>query len=204
MKRLGKDFFLRENVVDISKELIGKFLVTNIQNKLTSGMIVETEAYNGVIDKASHAYNGRRTQRNEIMYGEGGNTYVYLCYGIHHLFNIVTNKKEIPHAVLIRAVVPKEGIETVLKRRNQKSITKKISDGPGTASQALGIKIKYSGISLNEKLIWVEDRGVKFTAKEIKAGPRIGVDYAGKDALLPYRFRLNDNIITNITNEWHS
>jgi DNA-3-methyladenine glycosylase len=204
MKRLGKDFFLRENVVDISRELIGKFLVTNIQNKLTSGMIVETEAYNGVIDKASHAYNGRRTQRNEIMYGEGGNTYVYLCYGIHHLFNIVTNKKEIPHAVLVRAIVPKEGIETVLKRRNQKSITKKISNGPGTASQALGIKTKHSGISLNEKLIWVEDRGLKFSAKEIEAGPRIGVDYAGKDALLPYRFRLNDNSITNITNEWHS
>ncbi len=204
MKSLGKDFFLRENVVDISRELIGKFLVTNIQNKLTSGMIVETEAYNGVVDKASHAYNGKRTQRNEIMYGPGGNTYVYLCYGIHHLFNIVTNKQETPHAVLIRAVIPKEGIETILKRRNQKSITKKISDGPGTASQALGIKTKHSGISLNEKLIWVEDRGMKFTVREIKAGPRIGVDYAGKDAFLPYRFRLSDNIIKNITDEWHS
>jgi DNA-3-methyladenine glycosylase len=204
MKKLGKDFFLRENVVDISRELIGKFLVTNFNDVITSGMIVETEAYNGVIDKASHAYNGRRTARNEIMYGEGGNTYVYLCYGIHHLFNIVTNKKDTPHAVLIRAVIPKEGIAAVLKRRNQKSLTKKIADGPGTSSQALGIKTNHTGISLSGKMIWVEDRKIEFSKKDIKAGPRIGVDYAGKDALLPYRFRLNDNIITSITDEWHS
>ncbi|HXP52454.1 MAG TPA: DNA-3-methyladenine glycosylase [Bacteroidia bacterium] len=204
MKKLGKDFFLRENVVDISRELIGKFLVTNFNNVITSGMIVETEAYNGVIDKASHAYNGRRTARNEIMYGEGGNTYVYLCYGIHHLFNIVTNKKDIPHAVLIRAVIPKEGIETVLKRRKQKSITKKISNGPGTSSQALGIKTSHTGMPLSGKTIWVEDRKIEFSKKDITAGPRIGVDYAGKDALLPYRFRLDNNIITSITDEWHS
>src|ERR1700739_3808161 len=204
MKKLGKDFFLRENVVDISRELICKFLVTNFNNVITSGMIVETEAYNGVIDKASHAYNGRRTARNEIMYGEGGNTYVYLCYGIHHLFNIVTNKKDIPHAVLIRAVIPKEGIETVLKRRKQKSITKKISNGPGTSSQALGIKTSHTGMPLSGKTIWVEDRKIEFSKKDITAGPRIGVDYSGKDALLPYRFRLDNNIITSITDEWHS
>jgi DNA-3-methyladenine glycosylase len=203
MKKLGKDFFLRENVVDISRELIGKFLVTNFNNIITSGMIIETEAYNGVIDKASHAYKGRRTARNEIMYGEGGNTYVYLCYGIHHLFNIVTNKKDIPHAVLIRALIPKEGIDTVLKRRNQKSINKKIADGPGTLSQALGIRTSHTGIPLSGKTIWVEDRKIEFSKKDIKAGPRIGVDYAGKDALLPYRFRLNDNLITSITDEWH-
>jgi len=204
MKKLGKDFFLRENVVDISRELIGKFLVTNINNTLTSGMIVETEAYNGIVDKASHAYNGKRTKRNEIMYAEGGNTYVYLCYGIHHLFNVVTNKKDTPHAVLIRAVIPREGMGAILKRRKQKSITKKISDGPGTLSQALGIKTIHSGIPLSGKVIWIEERGFEFAKKEIEAGPRIGVDYAGKDAQLPYRFRLNDNSINEITNEWHS
>ncbi|MGP8215305.1 MAG: DNA-3-methyladenine glycosylase [Bacteroidia bacterium] len=204
MKRLGKDFFLRENVIDISRELIGKFLVTNFENRLTSGMIVETEAYNGVEDKASHAYNGRRTQRNEVMYGMGGNTYVYLCYGMHHLFNIVTNKREIPHAILIRAIIPKEGIDIILKRRMKKGITKDISNGPGTVSQALGIKTKHSGISLSGKLIRIEDRGIEFEKKEIKAGPRIGVDYAGKDALLPYRFRLNENKIKEIRDEWHN
>ena len=204
MKRLGKAFFLRENVVNISRELIGKFLVTNFDGDITSGMIVETEAYNGVIDKASHAYAGRRTKRNEIMYGEGGNTYVYLCYGIHHLFNIVTNVKGTPHAVLVRAIVPKDGIQKILQRRKLEKVTPKATDGPGTTSEALGIKTKHTGIPLSKKMIWVEDRGMKFTKKEIKVGPRIGVDYAGKDALLPYRFRLNQNMINDYLYEWTS
>jgi len=204
MKKLSRDFYLRQDVVHISRELIGKFLVTQIGDELTSGMIIETEAYNGIVDKASHAYNNRRTSRTEIMFGPGGVSYVYLCYGIHHLFNIVTNEEEIPHAVLIRAILPKDGLETMLKRRKQKSVTKKISDGPGTVSQALGIKIKHSGSSLSEDLIWVEDRGMNFKKKDINAGPRIGVDYAGKDALLPYRFRLVDNVINNIRDEWYS
>src|ERR1700722_2278008 len=144
MKKLGQDFYLREDVVNISRELIGKFLITKVKGKLTSGMIIETEAYNGVVDKASHAYNNRRTARNEIMYSQGGNAYVYLCYGIHHLFNIVTNKKDTPHAILIRGILPKEGIDTMLKRRKLKSVTKKFSDGPGTVSQALAISTAYS------------------------------------------------------------
>lgn len=204
MKRVGNDFFLRSDVQGISRELLGKFLVTKVDDHLTSGMIVETEAYNGIVDRASHAYGGKRTKRNEIMYGEGGSTYVYLCYGIHHLFNIVTNAKEIPHAVLIRAVVPKEGIKTVLKRRKKTSVDLKTADGPGTLSEALGIKTKHSGIPLSGKTIWVEDRGIEFVKKDILVGPRIGVDYAGKDALLPYRFRLKQDIIKNYIDEWHS
>lgn len=204
MKKLSRDFYLRNNVVEISRELIGKFLVTRINGKLTSGMIVETEAYNGAVDKASHAYNFRRTKRNEVMYGKGGMSYVYLCYGIHHLFNIVTNKEEVPHAVLIRAALPKEGIDTVLKRRGQKSINKKVADGPGTLSQALGIKTTHSGISLSDDIIWVEDRNVNFKKQDIKAGPRIGVEYAGKDALLPYRFRVTETVLNDIRDEWYS
>ena len=204
MKRLSKDFFAGEDVVAISRELIGKFLVTNFNNKKTSGMIVETEAYNGVIDKASHAYNNKRTARNEVMYGPSGVSYVYLCYGIHHLFNIVTNKRDVPHAILIRAIIPEDGVDIMLKRRNMKSVTKKFSNGPGTTSQALGIKTSHSGIPLSGKLIWVEDRGVWFDKKDIIAGPRIGVDYAGKDALLPYRFRLKENIISELLHESHS
>lgn len=204
MEKISRDFYLRKDVVKISRELIGKFLVTKINGKLTSGMIVETEAYNGIADKASHAYNGRRTNRNEVMYGSGGVSYVYLCYGIHHLFNIVTNKEEIPHAVLIRAILPKDGIEILLKRRKQKSITKKTADGPGTLSQALGIRTSHSGISLSDEIIWVEDRNISFRRQDITAGPRIGVDYAGKDALLPYRFRLTEKIIDEIRDEWYS
>lgn len=204
MGKLGQDFYLREDVVNISRELIGKFLVTRINKKLTSGMIIETEAYNGSVDKASHAYNSRRTARNEIMYDKGGNAYVYLCYGIHHLFNIVTNKKDVPHAVLIRAILPEEGTSTMLKRREMEKINRKISDGPGTLSQALGIKTAHSGTSLSGNLMWVEDRDIKFSKKEINVGPRIGVDYAGKDALLPYRFRLTNDVITKLNNERYS
>ena len=199
--RLSTDFYVRNDVVAISRELIGKTLVTNFNGKLTSGIIAETEAYNGAVDKASHAYNNRRTARNEIMYGMGGFSYVYLCYGIHHLFNIVTNEKDIPHAVLIRSIIPQDGITTMLKRRNAKQVTKKFSDGPGTISQALGILTKHSGVPLSGKAIWVEDRGISFQKKEIVVGPRIGVDYAGKDALLPYRFRLKENIIKELIDE---
>jgi DNA-3-methyladenine glycosylase len=194
-KKLEPGFYLRKNVLQITQELIGKFLVTNFGNTITSGMIVEAESYNGVIDKASHAYNNRRTKRNEVMYSEGGRGYVYLCYGIHHLFNVVTNKKDIPHAILIRAVIPKDGIDTILKRRKQKTITKKTSDGPGTLSTALGIKTSHSGVSLSENLIWIEDRGIKFSKKDIIKSPRIGVDYAGEDSKLPYRYRLKEEII---------
>ena len=132
MCKLTRDFYLQEDVVKISRELLGKVLCTKFNGKFTSGIITETEAYAGIPDKASHAYNGRRTKRTEVMYGMGGTAYVYLCYGIHHLFNIVTNKKDIPHAVLIRAVKPLDGIDLILKRRNQKKLTEKISSGPGT------------------------------------------------------------------------
>ncbi len=188
MNRLEKDFYLREDVVKISRELLGKYLFTKIGGKITAGIITETEAYAGITDKASHAYNNRRTKRTEIMFGEGGQAYVYLCYGIHHLFNIVTNKKDVPHAVLIRGVKPIEGITTVLKRRGQEKLHAKTSAGPGTVSQALGIITQHSGTNLQGSKIWLEDRGVKIKANNIHVFPRIGVDYAGDDAKLPYRF----------------
>jgi DNA-3-methyladenine glycosylase len=197
-RKLSVDFYLRKNVLQITQELIGKFLVTNFDNEITSGMIVEAEAYNGADDKASHAYNNRRTKRNEIMYAEGGAAYVYLCYGIHHLFNVVTNNKHIPHAILIRSVIPTDGIDVILKRRKQNKITRKTSDGPGTLSTSLGIKTVHSGVPLSGKQIWIEDRGIKFSKKDIITSPRIGVDYAGEDAKLPYRYRLKEEIISDL------
>ncbi len=195
IKKLESDFYLRTNVLQITSELIGKFLVTNIDGQLTSGMIIEAEAYNGVIDKASHAYGGKRTKRNEIIYADGGTSYVYLCYGIHHLFNVVTNKKDTPHAILIRGVVPVDGIDAILERRMQDTVSKKTASGPGTLSVALGINTSHSGLSLDDNQIWLEDRGIVFKKKDILTSPRIGVDYAGEDAKLPYRFRLNEDII---------
>ncbi len=188
MTKLNKDFYLRTDVVQISKDLLGKYLFTKIDNKITAGIITETEAYAGITDKASHAYNNRRTARTEIMFAKGGISYVYLCYGIHHLFNVVTNVKDVPHAVLIRAVKPIEGIETILKRRNTKEIHSRISGGPGTVSQALGIKTIHTGVDLTGTKIWIEDKGIKVNERDIIKGTRIGVDYAGEDAKLPYRF----------------
>src|SRR5204863_6031449 len=140
----------------------------------------ECEAYAGAIDKASHAAGGRRTARNENMYGECGRAYVYLCYGIHHLFNVVTNSKEIPHAVLIRALDPLEGIEEMLLRTNKKKLDQTLTRGPGNVSKALGISTKHSAISLLGNKIFIMDDAKKFSKKEIEASPRIGVEYGEK------------------------
>lgn len=187
-KQLPKSFYADKDVVKLAKKLLGKRLCTIIDGKYTSGIITETEAYAGVTDKASHAYGGRNTERTRIMFEEPGTAYVYLCYGIHHLFNIVTNKKGIPHAILIRAIQPEEGIEIMMERRKKQKVDKTFSGGPGTVSQTLGIHTKHSGINLLGNEIWVEETGIKIPEKEIVAGPRIGVDYAGEDAKLPYRF----------------
>ena len=193
MSKLPADFYQREDVLLISRELLGKVLCTNFHGKLTSGIIVETEAYAGVTDKASHAYGGRRTKRTETMYAKGGSAYVYLCYGIHHLFNIVTNKENIPHAVLIRAIQPRDGIEIMLQRRNKKKVDQSLTAGPGSLTRALGITVKDSGTLLMDNLIWLEDQNINYTNQDILATPRVGVQYAGKDAQNPWRFQVENS-----------
>ncbi len=186
--KLTNDFYQRTDVVQIARELLGKELITCIDGQLTSGIITETEAYNGIIDRASHAYGGRFTPRTQTMYATGGVCYVYLCYGIHHLFNVVTNIEGVPHAVLIRNIKPLKGLETILQRRNKTKVDKTLSTGPGTLSQAMGIKTLHNGLPLQGNTVWIEDTGIKIDPKDIITTPRIGVDYAGEDALLPYRF----------------
>lgn len=193
MRKLKEAFYQRPDVLRVAKELLGKVLVTNWEGILTSGRIVEAEAYNGVIDKASHAAGGRRTARNEIMYGNGGFSYVYLCYGIHHLFNVVTNLKDTPHAILIRALEPLEGIDEMLIRTGKKELDYTLTRGPGNVSKALGIYTKHNGIFLSEEKLYIADDGKKYKRNEIIASPRIGVDYAGEDAKLPYRFYVKDS-----------
>ena len=193
MKKLPIPFYMRDDVTLVARELLGKILVTNQNGIITSGRIVECEAYAGIIDKASHASGGRRTARNEIMYGKGGYAYVYLCYGIHHLFNVVTNKKEIPHAVLIRALDPIEGTKVMIKRLGKERIDYSITRGPGNLSKALGIYTDHSGLSLLGKEMFIADDGFRYSKKEIHSSPRIGVDYAGADASLPYRFFIKGN-----------
>ena len=188
MKKLPESFYSRDNVLLVAKELLGKILVTKFEGIETSGRIVETEAYKGEIDKASHAYGGRRTNRTEVMYAPGGVAYVYLCYGIHHLFNVVTNDKDIPHAILIRALEPLQGIEDMLIRTNKEKPDHTLTKGPGNVSKALGIHTRHTGISLLSKELYIADDGTSYTNRQITASPRIGVDYAGKDADLKYRF----------------
>jgi len=191
--KLNDSFYNHNDVLFIAKELIGKILVTRFNKMLTAARIVETEAYNGVTDKASHAYSGRRTNRTEIMYRSGGVAYVYLCYGIHHLFNVVTNSKDIPHAVLIRAAEPVFGIETMLFRTGKTVFDYTLTKGPGNVSKALGITSKYTGSNLLGKEIYIINDGFEPEQNRLIASPRIGVDYAAEDALLPYRFYLKDS-----------
>lgn len=193
MKKLGISFYERDNVVQIAQELPGKFLMTKIDGIITGGMITEVEAYEGVTDRASHAFNNRRTARTEVMYCAGGTAYVYLCYGIHHLFNVVTNRSGIPHAILIRAIEPTVGIGTMMKRRKKRLLDFTLTSGPGALSEALGIQTQHTGKSLLTGNIWLEDRGIEITQAMITKTTRIGVDYAGTDALLPYRFYIKEN-----------
>lgn len=186
MKKLTAKFYDRTDVLTIAQELLGKVIVTKFDGELTTARIVETEAYRGVVDKASHAYGGRRTARTEVMFGSAGNAYVYMCYGIHYLFNIVTNKKDIPEAVLIRAAEPLEGIATMLKRTGKAKADFTLTRGPGNVSKALGIDKVHTGYSLNSEEFYLADDG--YVVEKMVATPRIGVDYAGADALLDYRF----------------
>lgn len=188
--KIPPSFYLKDDVVKIASELLGKYLFTNFNGMLTGGIITETEAYAGITDKASHAYGDKRTKRTEIMYYKGGTAYVYLCYGIHSLFNIVTNAENIPHAVLIRGIFPTLGEEIILKRVNKKKLSKEVTNGPGKVSKALGIHFSHSGLSLSGDKIWLEDKGIKIAKNEIKITKRIGIDYAGDDVKLPYRFIL--------------
>ena len=193
LKVLDEKFYTRKDVIKIAKELLGKIIVTHFDEQLTAARITETEAYNGIVDKASHAYNDRRTKRTEVMYGGGGAAYVYLCYGIHHLFNVVTNLKGVPHAVLIRAAEPLVGIETMLKRTNKKQLDKTVTSGPGNVSKALGIDVHHTGNDLMSENFFIADDGFRLSKKEIVSTTRIGVDYAAEDALLPYRFFIGEN-----------
>ncbi len=194
-ERLDTSYFEGTDVESTAKSLLGKVLCTNFDDQLTSGLIVETEAYKAPEDKASHAYQNRRTRRTEVMFGKPGRAYVYLCYGIHHLFNIVTGPVDVPHAILIRAIEPVAGLKYMLHRRNFKNPSFRLTSGPGSLSLALGIKSHNSGLDLSHpnSPIWIENGILDFDLVDILATPRVGVDSAGECAEWPWRFRINEN-----------
>lgn len=186
-KPLSLSYYRERDALQAARDLLGKVLYTRFDGVLTAGIITETEAYMGVDDRASHAFGGRRTARNGMMYADGGTAYVYLCYGIHHLFNVVLLGPEVPHAVLVRAIHPYIGEDTMQLRRGTRTLT---TGGPGTLSQALGIRTTHNGEDLSGQRIWIGDVGIQVPQEAVVIGPRIGVEYAGTDALLPYRYRI--------------
>lgn len=187
--KLTKKYYQNEDVVFLAKDLLGKILITEFDGIKTGGIITETEAYSE-IEKGSHAYNKRKTERTKIMFENGGLSYVYFCYGMHHLFNIVTGKKDIAQAVLIRAIEPTIGINEMLLRRKKDKVDKNLCNGPGKLCQALGITREHYGLHLTDKSIWLEKSNIKIKNEQVSATPRIGIDYAEEDKLLPWRFVL--------------
>jgi DNA-3-methyladenine glycosylase len=184
--KLSRSFYLSDDVVGIAKSLLGKILVTNINNKLTSGIIVETEAYSW-LERGCHAYQQKMTTRNEPMFNAGGISYVYLCYGIHELFNVVTNKEGIAEAVLIRALEPLEGIDEMLNRTKSKSL-ERITSGPGKLTRALGITRKHNRTDLfTGAHIWIELRNRLNNQMLIESSTRVGVNCKSEEAVLPWR-----------------
>ncbi len=212
MNLLNRTFFTGDNVETIARELLGKFLFTDtFESGLTGGIITEVEAYLGTKDMASHAYNGRRSNRNESLYKDGGIAYVHLCYGIHKMFNIVTNKAGIPQGVLIRGLIPVYGIDIMRERRGGSGSFKSFKQdnnlaiGPGNLTKALGIEMRHNGVLVcpddavknggNLDLeIFIEDRGIKVDENMIITSPRVGVDYAGEWAKKPLRFHLDERL----------
>jgi DNA-3-methyladenine glycosylase len=193
MAKLPYSYYQEEDVNQLATDLLGKQLFTLVDGELTGGTIVETEAYKGVIDKASHAYGGRFTERTKVMYETGGCAYVYLCYGIHHLFNVVTARQHTPHAVLIRGLEPTIGLDVMLRRRNMTSLKPNITAGPGALSKALAIDRTLNSKDLTGEEIWIEDNQIRYVPEEIAAVPRVGVAYADDHALLPWRYYVKGN-----------
>lgn len=193
---LSKTYFENDDVVFLAKDLIGKQLTTHINGVITSGIITETEAYAGQGDKACHAHLGRFTKRTKVMYESGGIAYVYLCYGIHHLFNIVTNTKGNADAILVRAIEPTLGIDIMQERRGKSKVDKTLTSGPGNISKALGISKSHNTQSVTSDNIWIDDIGYK--PSNIKETTRIGIDYAGEDAALPWRFYDKDSKFVSV------
>ena len=190
--KLPREFYTRSNVVTVARGLLGKLLVVLAHNgKRVSGTIVEAEAYSGPHDRAAHSYGGRRTKRTETMYGIGGTAYVFFVYGMYNQFNVVTNVADAPHAVLIRALEPVEGIE-VMRRRRQGQPDHNLTNGPGKLCIAMGIDRKSDSADLLGDRVWLE-HGRTIPRSQIASGPRIGIDYAQEWVDKPWRFWIRDN-----------
>jgi DNA-3-methyladenine glycosylase len=191
MTKLKREYFIDNDTLWLARDLLGKVLYSSIDNEqITAGIITETEAYLAPDDKASHAYGNKKTKRTQTMFLKGGVAYIYLCYGIHHLFNIVTNEQNIAHAILVRSVMPVLGFPQIQTRMRKQ--VPFLLNGPGKLTNGLGIKTSHNAENLSGSVIWLEEHGIRIPRDKITIGPRIGVDYAGEDARLPYRYYIED------------
>lgn len=191
---MPEEFYSHEDILQQARLLLGKVLMTRVKGRVTSGVIVETEAYKAPEDKASHAHGNKRTGRTEVMFGNGGHAYVYLCYGIHEMFNVVVGPTEKAHAILIRAVEPLDGMEIIQDRRRLRRSGYNLGAGPGNLTRSLAIDRSMNGLNLMEREhVWIEDREVDPPAEKIVATPRVGIDYAEEWIEKPWRFILRDS-----------
>jgi DNA-3-methyladenine glycosylase len=186
--KLPVEFYQRDDVVLIARELLGKEVYSNIEGQITGGIIIETEAYRGPDDRGSHAYLNKRTPRNEMMYNAGGLVYMYICYGIHDMLNIVTGSKDMSHAILIRAIEPIKGLEIMRERRNIYNQDKRLCKGPGALAKAMALNKLHNGIDLQNDTIWIEDNGRSYTDEQVVASARVGMNFDGIYKTIPWRF----------------
>ncbi|MHB1176940.1 MAG: DNA-3-methyladenine glycosylase [Daejeonella sp.] len=193
VNKLRAEFYQRANVVSIARELLGKHVYSQVNGEITGGIIVETEAYRGPDDMGSHAYNDKRTPRNEIMYRAGGVAYMYICYGIHDMLNIVTGSEGMSHAILIRAVEPRTGLDTMRRRRNIFDQDRRLCQGPGTLAKAMGLTKLHNGYDLQGDVIWLEDKNFNYKDEEVIASARIGMNFDGPYRTMPWRFYVKGN-----------
>lgn len=191
--RLPLTFYQQEDVVSVASQLLGKYVYSQIDGKITGGIIVETEAYRGPDDRGSHAYDDKKTARNQMMYQAGGLAYMYICYGIHDMLNIVTGAEGMSHAVLIRALQPQTGLGEMRIRRNIFDEDKRLCQGPGALTKALGLIKLHNGYDLQGDVIWLEDKGLTYNENDIIASPRVGMNFDGPYKTIPWRFYVKGN-----------
>lgn len=191
--KLPLDFYRQTDVVSVARQLLGKHLYSNIGGQLTGGIIVETEAYCGPDDRGSHAYNNKRTPRNEMMYRAGGVAYMYICYGIHDMLNIVTGIEGMSHAALIRAIEPIDGLDVMCERIGIFDNKKRLCQGPGALAKALGLSKLHNGADLQDDLIWLTEEGPSYTDEQVIASARVGMNFDGPYKTIPWRFYVKGN-----------
>jgi DNA-3-methyladenine glycosylase len=191
---LPLEFYQRPDVLTIARELLGKHVCTRIDGELTTGRIVETEAYRHEGDPSITLHLQRKARQAQALYQPGGHAYLYTVYRVHTLFNLTVNDDAHPDAVLIRAIEPLEGVEIMLRRRGLAKLARNLTAGPGVLSQALGLTPALNGELLTGPQIWLEDASEIIDSENITASSRVGLEYAGEEAVaLPWRFRLKDS-----------